>query len=326
MAIIIVTMNIIPMKHKQRFYLHRNRPSLKNISFWKFLYGIFFEKSHCERLAVSLFFLSIAISTSGCSYLHKTFKSDSKTNSKLNDSAKKAALKKAKFIKAADFKEDDWALDNYLIDMGDILEISVWQVEDLQRDVVVRPDGKISFPLIGDVQASGKTIEQLREEIVDKIKLYIKVPQVSINILEFGGKKAVVVGDVEDEGVIRFNTPTTVLEAIALAGGFDKLKANMDRIYVIRDVRSERPLVIMVNANDVLKGGYLQENVLVRSGDIVYATRAMSADFNQFMDNVFGKVVAYAEAYYGDTWRRHIGGMGKQWKYKTQIEKMGNVD
>ena len=274
---------------------------------------------------IFLVFLSAIIAISGCASLRNTSKSDIGANSKAKDSAKKAALKKPKFIKASDFKEDEWALDNYLIDMGDILEISVWQVEDLQRDVVVRPDGKISFPLIGDVQAAGKTIEQLREEIVSKIKLYIKVPQVSINILEFGGKKAVVLGDVEDEGVIRFNTPTTVLEAIALAGGFDKLKANMDRVYVIRDVHSERPLVIMVNANDVLKGGYIKENVLVRSGDIVYATRAMSADFNQFMDNVFGKVITYAEAYYGDTWRRHVGGMGKQWKYKTQIEKMSDT-
>ncbi|MDD4182374.1 MAG: polysaccharide export protein [Candidatus Omnitrophica bacterium] len=268
---------------------------------------------------MSLFFLFISVSICGCAHLHNA-------SAKANASTKKPTPKKAKFIKASDFREDEWALDNYLIDMGDILEISVWQVEDLQRDVVVRPDGKISFPLIGDVQAAGKTIEQLREEIVGKIKLYIKVPQVSINILEFGGKKAVVLGDVEDEGVIRFNTPTTVLEAIALAGGFDKIKANMDRIYVIRDARSEHPMVIMVNANDALKGGYVQENVLVRSGDIVYATRAMSADFNQFMDQVFGKVIAYAEAYYGDTWRRHIGGMGKEWKYKTQIEKMGNTN
>ncbi|MDD4955907.1 MAG: polysaccharide export protein [Candidatus Omnitrophica bacterium] len=280
------------------------------------------KKKFC--LPILLVFLSFLIFACGCASLGGKTKPTAGVDSK-GKAAKKTVPKKAKFIRASDYKEDEWALENYLIDMGDILEISVWQVEDLQRDVVVRPDGKISFPLIGDVQASGKTIEQLREEIVGKIKLYIKVPQVSINILEFGGKKAVVLGDVQDEGVIRFNTPTTALEAIALAGGFDKVKANMDRVYVIRDVHSDRPLVIMVNANDVLKGGYLSENVLVRSGDIVYATRAMSADFNQFMDNVFGKVVAYAEAYYGDTWRRHIGGMGKQWKYKTQIEKMANT-
>ncbi|MDD3296508.1 MAG: polysaccharide export protein [Candidatus Omnitrophica bacterium] len=240
----------------------------------------------------------------------------------VDGSTKKINSKKAKFIKAEDFQEDEWALENYLISMGDILEISVWQVEELQREVVVRPDGKISFPLIGDVETAGRTIEQLRDDIVDKIRLYIKVPQVSINILEFGGKKAVVVGDVQDEGVIRFNTPTSVMEAVALAGGFVYSKANMDKVFVIRDVHQEQPLVIMVNANQVLKNGRVKENVLVRSGDIVYVTRAMSADFTQFMDNIFGKVVTYAEAYYGDTWRRHLGGVNKQWKYKTQIDKM----
>lgn len=247
------------------------------------------------------------------------------TNSKMSEASvadkpvkPKPNSKKAKFIKAEDFTEDEWALENYLIDMGDILEISVWQVEELQREVVVRPDGKLSFPLIGDVSASGKTIEQLRQDIVEKIRLYIKVPQVSINILEFGGKKAVLIGDVGNEGVIRFNTPTRVMEAIALAGGFDRLKANLDKVFIIRDVHEEQPIVIMVNANNLLKNGCVRENILVRSGDIIYATRAMSSDFNQFMDNVFGKIVSYAETYYGDTWRRFYGGTKKTWRYKSQ--------
>ncbi|MDP2924561.1 MAG: polysaccharide biosynthesis/export family protein [Candidatus Omnitrophota bacterium] len=277
-------MNIIAMKNRSGFYLF-------------------------------LGFLFISGLVSGCAH---TKGGTSKVTEIADNSTKKPNSKKAKFLKAEDFKEDEWALENYLIDMGDILEISVWQVEELQREVVVRPDGKISFPLIGDVLASGRTIEQLRQDIVDKIRLYIKMPQVSINILEFGGKKAVVVGDVQDEGVIRFNTPTRVMEAVALAGGFVYTKANMDKIFVIRDVHEEQPLVIMVSANNLLKNGRVRENVLVRSGDIVYVTRAISADFNQFMDNVFGKIVTYAETYYGDTWRRHYGGTPKNWRYNSQ--------
>ena len=146
------------MKHKKIFYLCAKNPQRKG-PLSKLLDGI------SPGLVFSLFFLSVIIAlTGGCSYLRKA------PNSAIDNSAKKVTPKKAKFIKASDFKEDKWALENYLIDMGDILEISVWQVEDLQRDVVVRPDGKISFPLIGDIQASGKTIEQLREEVVDKIK------------------------------------------------------------------------------------------------------------------------------------------------------------
>ncbi|MCX5716212.1 MAG: polysaccharide export protein [Candidatus Omnitrophica bacterium] len=206
-------------------------------------------------------------------------------------------------------------MDNYFIDIGDVLEISVWQIQNLQRQVVVRPDGKISFPLIGDVPAVGRTIEELRQDIVEKIKVYIKVPQVSVSMLEFGGKKAIVLGEVRSEGVIRFASLIRVTEAVALAGGFDTT-ANMDRIFVIRNLYTdEQPTVIVINANNILKKGILKENVLIYSGDIIYIPRAFIADFKVFMDNTIGPLLGYAESYYGDTWKRREAGA---WKYKSQ--------
>ncbi len=227
----------------------------------------------------------------------------------------KARRPKVKFIQASDFEQDVWAVDNYFIEIEDVLEISVWQIEELQKDVVVRPDGMISFPLIGEIPAQGKTIEQLRKDIVEKIKLYIRTPQVSVTISEFGGKRAVVMGEVSSRGIIRFNAPITIMEAIALAGGWSINRANMDKIFVIREVYKDEPTIIMVNVSSILKKGNLRENISIMPGDIIYVPMANIATFKQFMSNVFGPVVGYAQDYYGDTWKRW--GAGK-WRYSSE--------
>jgi len=237
---------------------------------------------------------------------------------KNSSDAKPVEVVEVQFIAAKDYHEDSWATENYLVEIGDVLEISVWQIQELQREVVVRPDGKISFPLIGDVIAVGRTIDELRQDIVDKIKVYIKVPQVSINIIEFGGKKVAVLGEVGSPGLVRFNGPTTLAEAISLAGDLT-YQANKDRVFVLRTLPGGKPIVIYANANKMLKEGDLRENIFVRSGDIVYVSRSFIHDFTYFMDNVFGKIIGYGEAYYGDTWKRFYGGTTKTWKYKSQM-------
>jgi len=263
-----------------------------------------------NKVFLNIFFIYLFVlsNITGCIYLNK--------DTNLGDSSEKDKLsKKAEFISASDFGADDWAAESYIIEMGDVLEISVWQIDNLQREVVVRPDGKISFPLIGDVLAQGKTIEEVREEISEKIKLYIKVPQVSVNIIEFGGKKVVILGEVRSRGVIRFNSPTSIIEAVGLAGGFVST-ANKDRIFVIRDFHKEVPKIIMVNANEILKKGDLRQNVFVRTGDIIYVHKSFVANFNYFIDNVFGPVVDSAQSYYGDTWKRLEAG---KWKYPSNL-------
>jgi len=89
----------------------------------------------------------------------------------------------------------------YIIGDDDVLYISVWQNDDLNMEVVVRPDGKISFPLIGDVAARGMTITQLDEEITKRLKEYIRFPEVSISLRKIGGSKVVILGEVQHPGV-----------------------------------------------------------------------------------------------------------------------------
>lgn len=261
--------------------------------------------------------MSLSIFISGCVPVAKSVRQQEVNPVyKETKEAKKYSTKNVRFISAADLDIEEGELEDYQIDIGDILEISVWQIEELQREVVVRPDGKISFPLIGDVSAEGRTIQELTDDIVEKIKLYIKTPQVSVNILEFGGKTAVVLGEVDTEGLIRFNRPTTVIDAIGLAGGFADT-SNMDKVFVIRNLQRDEPTVILVNTNSILKRANLKENILVHSGDIIYIPRAMIADFKFFMDNVFGPLITYAQTYYGDTWRRRAHG---EWQRKSDID------
>lgn len=239
-------------------------------------------------------------------------------SSKANKKPARPPYEKVKFISAADLKEERGVVENYHIEVDDVLEISVWQIEDLHREVVVRPDGKISFPLIGDVDAKGKAIEELRTDIVDKIKMYIKVPQVSVNIKEFGGKRAVILGQINSPGVIRFASPIRISEAIALSSGFTT-DAYQGAVFIVRDLNTEQPTVIVARVNEIFFKGDLSEDILIRAGDVIYVQTSVLASVRDFMNNTFAPLVGYVDAYYGFTWPRmsYIQGSGRKLRYPT---------
>jgi polysaccharide export outer membrane protein len=108
----------------------------------------------------------------------------------------------------------------YIIGKEDALSISVWQNPDLDQEVIVRPDGRISFPLVGDVAAAGLSITQLDQALSERLKEYIRYPEVSISIKKLGGKKVIVLGQIKSPGVYSVTGARTILEAIGLAGGF----------------------------------------------------------------------------------------------------------
>ena len=152
-----------------------------------------------------------------------------------------------RIIRAADLVEETWTLENYHIDTGDVLEISVWQVEELQKTVVVRPDGKISFPLIGDIVAGGRTIEEVSKSIAAGLSTYIKEPKVSAIITSFGGKKIVVLGEVANQGIIRFTEPIRIMEVLALSGGYAE-SAGLKTVLVIRgDLKNHTDVIVVLS-------------------------------------------------------------------------------
>ena len=161
---------------------------------------------------------------------------------------------------------------NYLIGPDDILEVSVWKNEDLSKVVTVRPDGRITLPLIGDVMAAGRTPNQLREQIVKRIKEYQESVVVSVILLEINSYRIFILGAVANPGSYIMKRRTTLLQAIALAGGFNEFAARK-RIVVIRErvyghSSEEKIRVSFDDAVDVQKGS--EQNLILRSGDTIF--------------------------------------------------------
>lgn len=157
----------------------------------------------------------------------------------------------------------------YLIQPGDVLSVSVWNEEELQREVTVRPDGGITFPLIGDLHASGKSIRDLRAEITKGLSTYIPEAAVSLNLKQVVGNKVNVLGQVKSPGEFILTSGTDVLQALSMAGGVTAF-ANLSKIKVLRrDKETQEQSVIPFNYKKVLKGRGLDQNILLQSGDTI---------------------------------------------------------
>lgn len=208
---------------------------------------------------------------------------------------KPSGLGKVRIIRASELKEKEWTIESYRVDTGDVMDISVWQVEELHREVVVRPDGMISFPLIGDVFVAGCTLDEITENITEKLKIYIKHPQVSIIVKDFGGKKIVILGEVSGPGIIRFTEPIRILEALALSGGFQET-AGLKSVLVIRGDLQNYTEVIVINVVDILKGN-LGENIYIQKDDIVYVPRNFIGNVGYFVRQI-SPLLGAASTYY----------------------------
>ncbi|MDW3094298.1 MAG: polysaccharide biosynthesis/export family protein [Gammaproteobacteria bacterium] len=156
---------------------------------------------------------------------------------------------------------------NYYLQPGDVLSVSVWKEEDLQQLLLVRPDGGISFPLVGDIQASGNTIEGIRQIITRKLSKLIPDVQVSVALQELNGNLIYVVGKVNRPGVFPFSKNVDVLQALGMAGGATAFAALND-IKVLRREAGQLKSIKFRYA-DIEKGRDLQQNIILQSGDTV---------------------------------------------------------
>jgi polysaccharide export outer membrane protein len=175
---------------------------------------------------------------------------------------------------------------DYIIGDGDILYISVWENPDLSQEAIVRPDGKISFPLIDEVLAQGKTISELDKEISTRLKEYIRIPDVSISLKRMGGSKVVILGQVEAPGVYSLTGRRTVLEAISLAGGFtaDSVASS---VIVIKGSLSN-PKAERINLNQAIHKPDSQQNIVLESEDVVFVPKKFIADVKYALDQIMG--------------------------------------
>lgn len=160
-----------------------------------------------------------------------------------------------------------FAAEAYKLQPGDVLSISVWKEEDLQRVVLVRPDGGISFPLAGDLQAKGHSVDELRVQIANKLEKFIPDVQVSVALQELNGNAVFVVGKVNNPGVFPFNSKLDVVQALGMAGGTNAFAA-LNEIKVLRR-ENGKLRAIPFRYSDIAKGKNLQQNIVLHSGDTV---------------------------------------------------------
>ncbi|HYM74957.1 MAG TPA: polysaccharide biosynthesis/export family protein [Candidatus Dormibacteraeota bacterium] len=158
--------------------------------------------------------------------------------------------------------------DNFVIGNDDVLAINVWKEPDISRAIPVRSDGKISLPLVGEVQASGRTPLKLEQDIASKLKNYISEPEVTVIVQQINSQKFNILGMVGKPGSYPLTNNATVIDAIAIAGGFRDF-AKRKSIYVLRQNPDGSQTRLRFNYKEVIKGENLTQNVKLQPRDTI---------------------------------------------------------
>jgi polysaccharide export outer membrane protein len=156
----------------------------------------------------------------------------------------------------------------YLLGPEDVLKVAVWKDEQLTQEMVVRPDGMITFPLIGEVVASGRTAEDVRFEITKRLTKYLPTPNVTVTVLKVQSYRIYVLGRVNKPGEYQAGHHTDVLQALSMAGGLTPYAAEND-IKIIRRQNGTDELVFPFRYGDARKGRDLEQNIVLQRGDVV---------------------------------------------------------
>ncbi|QTA79094.1 Putative polysaccharide export protein [Desulfonema limicola] len=157
--------------------------------------------------------------------------------------------------------------EEYRIGKGDVLEIITWKEPEFSRDIAVRIDGRISFPLLDDIQAQGRTCSEIKNEIQEKLKEFINHPVVSVSVKVPGSQKFYIIGEVLKPGEYPLAKKITLLQAFAISGGFSEWASKNDIILI----RNEEGIdnIIRINYSDIVKGRQLDLNLGIKADDII---------------------------------------------------------
>ncbi len=159
------------------------------------------------------------------------------------------------------------ARDIYRLQPGDVLSVSVWKEQDLQQDVLVRPDGALTFPLAGELDVNGKTVDEMRRMLVERLSKYVPDPVVTVTIKAIGGNRVYVLGKVLRPGEFPFSRSIDVMQALSLAGGATSFAQVNDIVILRRENGAQQALKFRYG--EVERGKNLQQNLLLQSGDTV---------------------------------------------------------
>jgi polysaccharide export outer membrane protein len=155
----------------------------------------------------------------------------------------------------------------YTILPGDILDVSVWQEEELVRKVLVLPDGSISFPLVGTIETAGKSVEELQKIIAEKLEKYIPEPNVTVAVEQLSGNKIYVIGNVTRSGEFIATRNMDVIQALSVAGGMTPY-ASANKIQILRRTGGKLSST-RFKYGDIEQGENLQQNIMLQGGDVI---------------------------------------------------------
>jgi polysaccharide export outer membrane protein len=191
--------------------------------------------------------------------------------------------------KAAEEKDQGIEIKNvkiteFILGPGDTINVSVYRQDDLKRSATIEYSGKITFPLIGDIQVSGMSIFQVRDKIRDELKKYILDPQVSVDVVAIRSQKIIVLGEVMTPGLFSLDSPLNTLEAISKAGGFT-LDAKKKNVLLIRG-GLKNPQLMTLNIDRIFSENDMAQNVSLQNGDILYVPATFIANVSRYFDHL----------------------------------------
>jgi polysaccharide export outer membrane protein len=157
---------------------------------------------------------------------------------------------------------------SYVIGSSDVLAITVWKEPEISRSIPVRPDGRISLPLVGEIQAAGRTPVQLEQDIAARLQTYISKPDVTVIVEQINSEKFNILGRVVKPGSYPLSGTTTVLDAIATAGGFQDF-AKQSAIYILRPNPQGEDSRLAFNYKQVIKGKHTEQNIRLEPRDTI---------------------------------------------------------
>jgi polysaccharide export outer membrane protein len=157
--------------------------------------------------------------------------------------------------------------EDYVIGTDDVLTVSFWREKDLSTDVIVRPDGKITLPLINDIYAAGLTPDQLREKVLAEAGRYVEDPSPTVFVKQINSRKIFITGEVAKQGTYALTSPTTVLQLIAMAGGLQEFARKKD-IMILR-MEAGRQVTFTFDYGAVMKRKKLEQNIFLKPGDTI---------------------------------------------------------
>ncbi|MFH2145339.1 MAG: polysaccharide biosynthesis/export family protein [Candidatus Omnitrophota bacterium] len=184
----------------------------------------------------------------------------------------------------------------YTLGIGDKIEIVVWRNDDLNKTVTIRPDGNISLPLIGEINAYQLTPAELSGVITAKLGLFIKSPKVSVIVTNFGSRRILVLGEVKKPGIYTLSKQLTALEAIGMADGYTD-DALLKNTLIVKKPYSANPIILSADLHRVIKNGEFGNDIILEPGDIVYVPTSFLGKIKDFVGFFNANIKPVADSY-----------------------------